>query len=229
MKVSVFKLTLSVKNRFGMEEGKSSYQVRNNEVGNNRKKEVVVIKTEKLITKEDKDDIEILKKKETETKDLSTIINQFSKKQDNGVYPITIPYQQEVDQENKTEDSNKDLFELKEEEPFLIQFPRILPYIIQEQINNKQLETTEENINDSNNYFENKFNNSFLKLGNNAKLGKFKVYKSGKITLKLGEVEYNVTQGITNSFSQELFYEKDNQGFILGKLKSDKLLVAPKI
>lgn len=47
--------------------------------------------------------------------------------------------------------------------------------------------------------------------------------------LKIGNIEFNVTQGITNSFATDLFYQTDTQGYILGKLKSEKLLVSPEV
>ena len=114
------------------------------------------------------------------------------------------------------------------EEPFLIKFPRILPFDIPEQVELKNKELLEENI-DPGIFYENKFKNSFLSLENLSSIGKLRVYKSGKIKLQIGENIFDVTQGLKNSFHQEVILETDNSLYMLSKLKSEKLLVAPEI
>jgi DNA-directed RNA polymerase III subunit RPC4 len=174
---------------------------------------------------ETEENLEKLKNK----KNISNII-QESSKDSNVANPILLPFDaNDPNRELNQEDKNKDYFELKEEEPFLIQFPRIIPFDIPEQVEAKKLELTEENINDSSNFYEKKFVNSFSLLGVDQNIGKLRIYKSGKMKLKIGNVEFNVTQGISNSFSTDLFYQSDTQGFILGKLKSEKLLVSPEV
>jgi hypothetical protein len=232
-----------------------------------------LIKTDKYISQNEvkKDKLtnpEILKLSQP----LASVILDFLKQDNTIIEPITLPYSlcnkdsNKLNKEVSTHTSgisnlpenketvNKDFFELKEEEPFMIQFPRIIPYDIQAQ---KDLKEKESNIMDENkrnvnssdqqptSYFETKFVNSFCELSNldknnedekysqntskNLKLGKIKVYKSGKIKMIIGDNTFDVTQGIKNSFAQDLLCQVDNKAYILGKLKSEKLLVAPQI
>lgn len=137
--------------------------------------------------------------------------------------PIYLPFKS-IDENN--------IFSIKEEEPFIMQFPRIIPFDLNSQLQSKsnELEENEEILN--NNEQVNKeqhFKNSFKELPNGTKIGKLKVYKSGKMTLTINDIEFDVTTGIPCTFKQELFVENKNQGYILSKIKNEKLIVHPKV
>ena len=59
-----------------------------------------------------------------------------------------------------------------------------------------------------------------------AKLGKLRFYKSGKVVLRIGNIDLNVTQGINNSFYQQLVQLKQEGVSFLSSL-SEKVVITP--
>lgn len=193
------------------------------------KRDTIVIKTDKHISNEEgKTQVDVTK--ERISKGISISIQEQQENNPHLITPITLPYSdKEVkaeEYERKNSISNKDVFELNEDEPFLIQFPRYLPYNLQHQVEMKNQElVVDENKEQANKDFK----SSFTELSKLFQMGKFQIYKSGKMKLIIGENSFDVSQGMKNMFAQELMIEKNNQAFLLGKLKKEKLLVSPEL
>lgn len=222
---------LIVKNLAGLKEDSKVNKL--SETYHHGKKETIVIKSEKLVFSakpptefSDKDKL---------CKSLSDVILENTQKTaQNEVEPITLPFTSKYDKEKTFEiEKNSDFFELKEDEPFLIQFPRILPFDIPKQKEIKDLELKEdfshENSNEQENFYENKFENSFNFLDDDMELGKLRIYDSGRMEIQMGDVVFDVSQGTKNSFFQELLLQEGDNAYFLGNLKSEKLIATPRI
>jgi hypothetical protein len=163
-------------------------------------------------------------------------IEEDEKKDPDVITPIILPFikssglkdETTINVSDSEEDysRNKDIFELKEGEPFLIQFPRLLPYNIQHQTEQKKRELED----DADNCFNhNEFQSTFDGFKEDFNMGKLRIYSSGKMKLVIGDIEFDVSQGLKNSFAQELVYEEDDKLYLLGPMKPEKLIVSPNV
>ncbi len=187
--------------------------------GKKNKKEIIVIKADKFI-QEDQGKVQETEKIKGNL--LNIIEEQENKKL---IVPTTLPFisedkEKDYKLERKLSSEQKETFELKEDEPFILQFPRIMPF----DQNKDQVETSEEPQTE-----ESEFVNSFNQLKNSSHIGKMRIYKSGKIKLIIGDIVYDVTQGMRNSFTQELVNENESNFYLLNKVKPEKLIVSPDI
>lgn len=207
-----------VRNRWGLEKD-------NRQNLGKAQKQGIVISAEKFQASVSKQD-ELVRAQEVVDTDLKRIIEQSGSSNPSLMMPITLPFQQ-----SDTVNHTKDLFEINEEEPFLIQFPRVLPFEIASQNIAKQEEMEiEEPVYDSSGFLVKKdFENSFYSIGSNISLGKLRIYKSGKMEMQIGETKFNVNQGVENRFSEDIMLISESKAFELGKLKSKKLIATPSI
>ena len=128
--------------------------------------------------------------------------------------------------------SNKINF--NEENLFLFQFPRQIPLKVDLQEKEKLEETlNEEPSFDQNGYLiKPEFKNVFREIPKNTKLGKLKVYKSGKVKMQIGDVLFDVIPGINTKFVQQasvITGEEYNQAYLLGNVTNKKLVVIPEL
>lgn len=181
------------------------------------KKDVIIIKTDKFINVDEVKTIE----KEKIKGGLIELLEENQSISSKDILPTTLPFEKEGKSEKKQSISElKDVFELKENEPFLIQFPRILPFESKDKKGNNEKQEEKE---------EKPYVNPFEEVENNAKIGKLRIYKSGKMKMEIGNILFDVTQGIKNTFSQEILLEKETNAYILSKIKPEKLIVSPEI
>lgn len=185
------------------------------------KKDVIIIKTDKFINVDEVKTVE----KEKSKGGIIELLEENQSMCSKDILPTTLPFEKEGKSERKQQSISelKDVFELKENEPFLIQFPRILPF----EIKDKDKDNKGKNENEEKE--EKPYVNPFEVIENNSKIGKLKIYKSGKMKMEIGNILFDVTQGIKNTFIQEILLEKDTNAYILSRIKPEKLIVSPEI
>lgn len=175
-----------------------------------------------------------------EEQGVENAINKIKEKDPDAYTPMILPFKIEEKElvknakEELIDDSNKDKVVPNENQIYLFQFPRQIPLNLPGQEKEKLLETyNDEPIYDQNGYLiKPEFQNSFLEVKKNFKLGKLRVYKSGKVKLKIGDNEFDVQTGVYNTFYQQVAIinkEMLNQTFILGKTCDKKMVVIPQI
>ena len=153
-------------------------------------------------------------------------------KDQTGYYPTTLPFKlNDVDENNIIKDLINERGSLNENNIFLFQFPRVIPYNleVQEKMKNDELDN-EEPTYDANGYLvKAEFQNVFKTIKNNLNIGKIKFYKSGKIKLQIGQSQFDVTGGINTKFAQEiaLYSGNTNEIVFLGKVNDKKVVVTP--
>lgn len=195
-------------------------------------------------------------------------LNIFEEEEKNPdkITPILLPFSKnnnlttKIIDRSSSNNTNKELFHLNENEFFMLQFPRVLPFLLPSQENQRNKETDIYNINNNSSYSNNnylnetetnntnnvklkenkeqtttennyRFKSSFEGVHGNFKIGKLKIYKSGKMKLVIGDNTFDVTQGMKNSFLQEVALEDNNNDIMynLGKVKPEKLIISPSI
>jgi DNA-directed RNA polymerase III subunit RPC4 len=172
------------------------------------------------------------KKVRNEDEDIRGIINNLRNKDQNGYYPTTLPFKlNEIEDTNIIKDLINNKGNLNENEIFLFQFPRIIPFNleVQEKLKNEEI-LNEEPQYDQNGYLiQSGFSNSFNSMKSNMKLGKIKFYKSGKIKMQIGNSLFDVNGGVTSKFAQEvsLYSEETDELVFLGKINDKKVVVTP--
>ena len=88
---------------------------------------------------------------------------------------------------------------------FVIQFPRQIPI---KDLKNQEKIKEEENPNEQPNYDEKEvlispeFKNTFQEIQDNTVIGKLVIMKSGKVKIKMGDIYYDINQGLTTKFGQ---------------------------
>ena len=167
-----------------------------------------------------------------EDEDIRGIINNLRNKDQTGYYPTTLPFKL-----NDNEESNiiKDLINnkgnLNENDIFLFQMPRIIPYNleVQERVKNEEIINDEPQFDHNGFLIRSGFSNSFNSMKSNMKLGKIKFYKSGKIKMEIGNNLFDVNGGVTSKFAQEvsLYSEDTDELVFLGKINDKKVIVTP--
>lgn len=170
--------------------------------------------------------------------ELTHVINDLKVKDPNSYTPITIPFQTNVTEENQNVAGEflNSANELKEDDDdiYVFQFPRIIPVPLDTQTVAKKEEiSTEEPVIDSNGFLvKNEFQNVFKELPRNSKIGKLKIYKSGKVKMQIGDVLFDVDSGVNCNFVQELAVvtgDEISEVAFLGKLRENKLIVTPEL
>lgn len=184
------------------------------------------------------------KKKKINPEEYSILnaINNIKKKDPDAYIPILLPFGLEnKNQNNKktTKDeiynsnSNEEENELNEDNIFVVQFPRQIPINSenQEKIKIEENENDEPLYDDNGYLIQPEFKNVFKEIPKNSKLGKLKIYKSGKVKMEIGNVLFDVIPGNFVKFAQQISIIKSdkNQVFLLGKSNSKKLIVIPEI
>lgn len=120
---------------------------------------------------------------------------------------------------------------MNENNIFLFQFPRVIPFNleIQEKMKNDEI-LNDEPTYDSNGYLvKPEFKNVFKSIKSNLKIGKIKFYKSGKIKLEIGNTNFDLNGGVSSKFAQEvtLYSNESNEIVFLGKLNDKKIIITP--
>lgn len=145
--------------------------------------------------------------------------------------PIVLPFR--TGEESNDESLIKDIINedrtLNENELFLFQFPRYVPMNIESQVKLKNEEIIEDQIYDGAVTEKKEFENLLNTLPKNSKVGKLKVFKSGKIKLQIGENLFDINPGINNKFAQEVavISTQTNEAIFLPKIKDKKIVVTP--
>ena len=123
--------------------------------------------------------------------------------------PVTIPFKDddriaEESVQNDTGIINEAVTKCEINDFFLFQFPRIIPIrssIEKAVVENEQMK--EEPTYDNHGFLvKPDFENHFKDFPKNSKIGKLKVYKSGKVKIQLGEVMFNLDVGVNTNFAQ---------------------------
>jgi hypothetical protein len=174
---------------------------------------------------------EIKEKKLRESSDLKEALIQIKQNDPNAYIPTVLPFKNTDDSEHHSviHDILTEQGNLKEEDFFLFQFPRILPIDCDKQIQN-EMEDTDEPTYDNNGFLiQKEFENVLKTLPKNSKLGKLKFYKSGKIKLQIGDNLFDMGLGITSRFAQELAVVSPQTGELvfLGNVKEKKIVITP--
>ena len=184
------------------------------------------------------------KKKKINPEEYSILnaINNIKKKDPDAYIPILLPFGLENKNRNNkktTKDeiynsnSNEEENELNEDNIFVVQFPRQIPINSenQEKIKIEENENDEPLYDDNGYLIQPEFKNVFKEIPKNSKLGKLKIYKSGKVKMEIGNVLFDVIPGNFVKFAQQISIIKSdkNQVFLLGKSNSKKLIVIPEI
>ena len=154
---------------------------------------------------------------------LSSIITALKSNDPTAYTPILLPFTAPSQQQPSPP--------LLEDSVYLFQFPRQIPLNIPLQDKIKKEETvTDEPQYDSNGYLiQAEYQNVFKQLNKHTHLGKLTLYKSGKLKLSLGNVKFNITEGIKTKFAQEIAVvnASDNKAYVLGEIINKKLIVIP--
>lgn len=153
--------------------------------------------------------------------------------------PITLPFKNasdvEIDSENVAREFINEDGQLNHEDMFLFQLPKAIPVNLEAQIKSKKEEIEnmeEEPVYDSHGFLiKNDFENVLKSLPANSKLGKLKIYKSGKIKIAIGNNLFDVNPGISCKFAQELVAvsPNGNETVFMGKIKENRLILTPNI
>lgn len=151
--------------------------------------------------------------------------------------PITIPFKDDNQSEEINHDSSilSDLISKSDKinDFFLFQFPRILP--IKSSIDKAIVENEnmkEEPSYDSHGFLiKPDFENHFKDFPMNSKIGKLRIYKSGKVRMQIGEVIFKLDIGVATNFAQELsvISKESKEAFFIGKTKENSFIVTPEI
>lgn len=123
---------------------------------------------------------------------------------------------------------------MNEDNLFLFQFPRQIPINLEIQEKEKLEETlNEEPSYDTNGYLiKPEFKNVFNELPKNTRLGKLKIFKSGKVKMQIGDTLFDVIPGTNTKFVQQaavMTNKESNQAYILGNVTNKKLVVIPEL
>lgn len=166
-------------------------------------------------------------------------MQELQQKDTTSYLPMTLPFKNAADLEINNENIARDLLnedgQLNENNLLLFQFPRAIPINIESQLKTKKEEienATEEPVFDSHGFLvKNEFENVFKSLPLNSKLGKLKIFKSGKIKMQIGDNLFDVNPGIQCKFAQELVLISPNasETVFLGSIKENRLIITPNI
>ena len=169
-------------------------------------------------------------------------INNIKKKDPDAYIPILLPFGLENKNQNNKKTTKDEIYnlnnneeenELNEDNIFVVQFPRQIPINSenQEKIKIEENENDEPLYDDNGYLIQPEFKNVFKEIPKNSKLGKLKIYKSGKVKMEIGNVLFDVIPGNFVKFAQQISIIKSdkNQVFLLGKSNSKKLIVIPEI
>lgn len=172
------------------------------------------------------------KKMRNEDEDIRGIINNLRNKDQNGYYPTTLPFKlNDIEDTNIINDLINNKGNLNENEIFLFQLPRIIPYNleVQEKLKNEEILNEEPQFDQNGYLIQSGFSNSFNSMKTDMKLGKIKFYKSGKIKMEIGNTLFDVNGGVTCKFAQEvsLYSEETDELVFLGKINDKKVVVTP--
>jgi hypothetical protein len=167
---------------------------------------------------------------------MKSVINTIRQKDANAYTPITLPMREDVteDQDNVAKEFYTAENELNEDDIFIFQFPRLLPMNleIQEKVKKEEIQYEEPEYDSNKFLIKSEFQNVFKEIPRNTKIGKLRIYKSGKVMIQIGNVNYEVSGGINCKFAQELALlqnEEINEAYLLGKVRDKKLVVTPKL
>jgi DNA-directed RNA polymerase III subunit RPC4 len=176
------------------------------------------------------------KERKDEGLDMKTAINKLKEKDPTMYFPTTLPF---VHPEEDAEDyyTAKEIMNengsLKENDILFFQFPRLLPVDldIQKKLLNDEIDPAESEYDPNGFLIKNEFENMFKSIPNNTKIGKLKIFKSGKVKLQIGENLYDISAGINCKFAQEyaVVSQDTHEAIFLGKAQDKKLVVTPKI
>ena len=184
------------------------------------------------------------KKKKINPEEYSILnaINNIKKKDPDAYIPILLPFGLENKNQNNKKTTKDEIYnlnnneeenELNEDNIFVVQFPRQIPINSenQEKIKIEENENDEPLYDDNGYLIQPEFKNVFKEIPKNSKLGKLKIYKSGKVKMEIGNVLFDVIPGNFVKFAQQISIIKSdkNQVFLLGKSNSKKLIVIPEI
>ena len=184
------------------------------------------------------------KKKKINPEEYSILnaINNIKKKDPDAYIPILLPFGLENKNQNNKKTTKDEIYnlnnneeenELNEDNIFVVQFPRQIPVNSenQEKIKIEENENDEPLYDDNGYLIQPEFKNVFKEIPKNSKLGKLKIYKSGKVKMEIGNVLFDVIPGNFVKFAQQISIIKSdkNQVFLLGKSNSKKLIVIPEI
>ena len=153
---------------------------------------------------------------------LSSIITSIKSTDPTAYTPILLPFTTPPQQQQQSPP-------LLDDSIYLLQFPRQIPINLPLQYKIKKEETiTDEPQYDTNGYLiQPEYQNVFKQLPNHTLLGKLTLYKSGKLTLTMGNVTFRLTEGIKAKFAQQLsiINTTNNKAYILGEVINKKLIV----
>jgi len=170
-------------------------------------------------------------KREDIENDLQAVLLEAKKHNPNLNTPIILPFSKNTDEDELINDNLVDYTtgHLEENNMFLFQFPRLLPFNIESQLKaQKEEKEIEEPVYDNHGFLvKNDFVNSFYALNQNSKFGKLIIYKSGAMKLQIDQHLFNVHYGIQNKFAQEVALTNHDKLYFLGKLSNKKIIVTP--
>lgn len=145
--------------------------------------------------------------------------------------PLTLPFFK--NEEKKKEKKIRNMFLDSENFFFNVQLPNMLPSTLEQEVNNEQKQPNNEK---TVNWERNKeFKNTTYKLSNvnslpSGKFAKLIIYKNKKIKMKIGDILFDVDEGSTCTFSQEVAcHIKDNSEFLFLGNCDRKIVVTPNI
>lgn len=131
-------------------------------------------------------------------------------------HPFTLPFANP----NAIEE---DGIAMKPDQLFFIQLPSSLP------ITSPQMVVDDDEKKDSTSPLDPGFKNTLSQFPT-SKIGKLQVYKSGKVTLKIGDISFHVSTGMSCNFLQEVavISEKAGKYYQLGEI-TKRMVCYPKI
>lgn len=184
---------------------------------------------EKTLEKKKKD-----KSKSTEDFTIEHAIKVIKEKDPESYIPILLPFEKDAPEQKTAKEELLATNENDNENLFIFQFPRQIPLNIPIQEQEKKQEIiNEEPTFDKNGYLiKPEFKNVFQEIKPNTRLGKIKVYKSGKIKLDINGVLFDVIPGTHIKFKQEaaiIGKEDKNEAYLLGNVRDKKMIVVPEI
>jgi hypothetical protein len=140
----------------------------------------------------------------------------------NLTHPVTLPFLKSDVKEEMQVERDTAIKPYTENEILFFQFPSIMPFSSPEMTSKKPQPTKEDKPGMMR--YDNDFVNS-LQYIKESKIGKLYVLKSGKMKLRIGDNFFDVDQGLSCSFLQELHYVNLNskEMFNLGEI--DKRIV----
>lgn len=173
----------------------------------------------------------MIKQKEKSRLSVIESINKLRNKDSESYLPLTLPF------ESKSSDSLANLLVPEEgSKTVLIQFPRVIPFNLENQNEflkeEKEQEAAYLDEDELKDQLKSKkdFPNMFRGLKKSCQIGSLQVMKSGEVRMKIGDIYFNVDKGANADFYQEVkAIYKAKEMYDLGLLEATKMVVTPKL